>query len=111
MRTLILWSVCGLLLGYGMLGTFTPALAQSGQEIYNNRCAMCHGADGRGNGPAAAALSPSPADFNTASFWQKTSKAKMTETITNGRGQMPAFDLNPSQINAVIDYLSHTFKP
>ena len=35
--------------------------AASGEEMYNSYCAVCHGKDGKGNGPATAALSvPSP---------------------------------------------------
>jgi len=111
MKTLLIWSMAGLLLGSGLLWTPAPALAQSGQEIFNQHCAMCHGTDGRGNGPAAAALNPPPADFNTAAFWQDTSRAQITETIEDGRGQMPAFNLSSSQIKAVIDYMHQTFRP
>ena len=110
MKNFILWSVIVLLLGFMLV--WNPPLAQAdGQGIYSNKCAMCHGADGRGNGPAAAALSPPPADFNSSSFWKNTSKEKMRDTIENGHGQMPAFELSPSDINAVLKYLSQTFKP
>jgi mono/diheme cytochrome c family protein len=112
MRMLILWAIIGLLTGLEVAGTSGVGLAQGqGQNIYQDKCAICHGADGKGNGPAAAALSPSPADFTTASFWQNTSNAKITDTIENGHGPMPAFDLSPRQIKAVIDYMSRTFKP
>lgn len=37
--------------------------ATSGSEMYATYCAVCHGADGRGNGPAAAALKTHPADL------------------------------------------------
>lgn len=41
-----------------------PGSALAGQEIYGFRCAACHGEDGRGQGPAAAALTVAkPADF------------------------------------------------
>lgn len=33
--------------------------------IYLAECASCHGADGRGAGPAAAALDPTPPDLTT----------------------------------------------
>jgi mono/diheme cytochrome c family protein len=33
----------------------------SGSQMYSTYCAVCHGADGKGNGPAAAALkTPAP---------------------------------------------------
>lgn len=34
-----------------------------GKQMFNGYCAPCHGADGRGNGPAARALKTKPADL------------------------------------------------
>lgn len=34
-----------------------------GRELYETQCAACHGPDGRGDGPAAASLSPAPANL------------------------------------------------
>lgn len=34
-----------------------------GKEIYAQQCASCHGENGQGNGPAAAALQPHPRNF------------------------------------------------
>lgn len=34
-----------------------------GKKIYNELCASCHGASGRGDGPVGLALNPKPADF------------------------------------------------
>jgi mono/diheme cytochrome c family protein len=35
----------------------------SGPEMYTTYCAVCHGVDGKGNGPAAEALKVSPPDL------------------------------------------------
>ncbi len=35
----------------------------SGEEMYVNYCASCHGRDAKGNGPAAAALKAAPTDL------------------------------------------------
>ena len=97
-------------LGCGL--AWSPALASAqGQAVYSDKCAMCHGEDGSGNGPAAASFNPAPADFTSPVFWQKTSNARITQTIENGHGPMPAIDLSPSQIKAVVEYMSQTFKP
>ena len=42
------------------IGPTSPA---SGQEMYKSYCAVCHGTDGKGNGPAADALKVPPPDL------------------------------------------------
>ena len=37
----------------------------SGKEMFKSYCAVCHGLDGKGNGPAAANLTQKPADLTT----------------------------------------------
>ena len=37
--------------------------ASTGDELYREFCAVCHGPDGRGNGPAADALKQVPTDL------------------------------------------------
>ena len=37
--------------------------ASSGKEMYRAYCAACHGADGKGDGPASAALKSRPLDL------------------------------------------------
>jgi mono/diheme cytochrome c family protein len=37
--------------------------AQSGDDLYREFCAVCHGVDGKGNGPAADALKVRPSDL------------------------------------------------
>ena len=39
----------------------TPS--NSGTEMYGNYCAVCHGTDGKGSGPAASALKTPPTDL------------------------------------------------
>lgn len=41
-----------------------------GKQIYDDRCAACHGASGKGDGPAAAALNPKPANLTDKNFMQ-----------------------------------------
>lgn len=42
-----------------------PTSAASGEEMYNTYCAVCHGKDGQGRGPAADALKARPTDLTT----------------------------------------------
>lgn len=41
----------------------TPTRLDSGVEMFKAYCAACHGADGKGQGPAAEALKVPPADL------------------------------------------------
>ncbi len=44
---------------------FPPSYIPSGQEMYKQFCAACHGADGKGDGPAASNLKTRPSDLTT----------------------------------------------
>jgi mono/diheme cytochrome c family protein len=41
--------------------TDTPS--NSGKAMFNSYCAVCHGTDGKGNGPAAPAMKTTPTDL------------------------------------------------
>lgn len=45
----------------------TPTAPDSGKEMFNTYCAVCHGAEGKGDGPAFAALKKMPADLTVLS--------------------------------------------
>ena len=72
-----------------------------GQKIYQQQCSSCHGADGRGTGPLAAALPHPPADltnhFHTQPgngdaylFW-RVSEGGTMEPFVSMDSAMPAF--------------------
>jgi len=74
--------------------------ATSGQQMYASYCAPCHGTDGRGRGPAAAALKSQPTDLTVLT---KNNHGKYpdvhviailqfgTETTAHGSEQMPVW--------------------
>lgn len=47
--------------------TVKSTSAASGKEMYDSYCAVCHGKDAKGNGPAASALKTPPTDLTTLS--------------------------------------------
>jgi mono/diheme cytochrome c family protein len=113
MRTVLALAALGLLLATSLSLPRTARADEyaQGKKLYSDKCQICHGLKGDGNGPAGAALSPKPADFTNPKFWQGETDKKITNTVENGHGMMPSFDLKPAEINDIIDYLSHTFKP
>ncbi|OGP07409.1 MAG: hypothetical protein A2048_05830 [Deltaproteobacteria bacterium GWA2_45_12] len=69
----------------------TPDLVTKGQSLYMGHCMSCHGAEGRGDGPAAVAFNPKPRNFISEKFKQGASPSATFYTITNGLGSMPSF--------------------
>lgn len=43
----------------------TNAPSNSGKEMFKSYCAVCHGTDGKGGGPAASAMKTPPTDLTT----------------------------------------------
>src|SRR5271166_4653351 len=52
-----------------------PADAAPGVKLYFEHCAICHGPDGRGNGPAAPSMIPRPRDFTQGAYKYKSTAA------------------------------------
>jgi mono/diheme cytochrome c family protein len=116
MKKMIAFVIAGIVLGLGFMAWSVKRIEGSeydkGRDIYENQCQMCHGPKGDGNGPAAAAFNPKPANFTDPKFWKQKDVGKtVTDTIEHGHGSMPPIGLSPDQIKAVIDYISHTFRP
>jgi len=49
----------------GNQAQFPPTYVPSGQQIYQQFCAACHGLDAKGNGPTASRLKTPPPDLTT----------------------------------------------
>jgi mono/diheme cytochrome c family protein len=72
-----------------------PTSAASGKEMFNSYCAVCHGTEGKGNGPAASALKTPPAD--------------LTVLSKNNGGKYPALEVS-SAIRGDVDVPAHGSK-
>lgn len=87
--------------------------AARGKAKYNEVCAPCHGASGRGDGPAAAGLPTKPRDHTDAAYMRKLSDPQIFDIIKRG-GQalgksplMPPWDgqLSEQQIQDLVAYI------
>lgn len=64
----------------------TPENIAKGKELFTGKatCFTCHGNEGRGDGPAGAALDPSPRNFHNPKFEQAKTPGEMLWVIKNG---------------------------
>ena len=76
-----------------------PADDATGEEIYQQLCANCHGDDLEG-GPVGPALGPGSVSADLPDECLEFS-------IVNGRGSMPSFEqtLDDGQVDRLIDYI------
>jgi cytochrome c oxidase subunit 4 len=63
----------------------TPELIAHGRELFQVQCVTCHGAEGKGNGVAAAALNPHPRNFTQNEGWKNGRRETMVfKTLKEG---------------------------
>ena len=97
----------------GLLPSFLTAVApapaeaerqdvEAGKKLYETKCAICHGFDGKGDGPAAPYLSPRPRDFTRGLYKIRSTGSghlptdeDLFKVITKGMPgtSMPAWDI------------------
>ena len=84
-----------------------------GARVFAQRCAVCHGPDGKGNGPAAPSMFPRPRDFSSGIFKYKSTAAgepptdeDLLRTVRDGlpASAMPYFAglLSGEELGAVV---------
>ncbi len=79
--------------------------AARGQALYQEYCVACHGAQGKGDGPAGAQLPVKPFDLTAHVLLHD--EQYLHAVILDGRGYMPAFGdrLKQDEISYVIAYI------
>ena len=83
-----------------------PESIAAGKTQYERNCLTCHGAAGKGDGPAAAGLETSPGDLSAPALWKQTDGAVFWK-VTTGRGAMRPFrtKLTEKQRWDVVNYV------
>ena len=56
-----------------------------GDKVFQERCVLCHGPNGMGDGPGGAALNPKPRNFHDKAVMDTLSDAWIVHTIMNGK--------------------------
>ena len=79
---------------------------KNGKVLYTTYCTPCHGNSGKGDGPAAAALNPKPAN-HTSAIIQAEPDGSLYYKITQGRSPMPSYKatLTDAQRWSLVNYI------
>jgi len=87
-----------LLAGICLFSSPAKADVAAAEATFKSKCAMCHGADGKGKMPNS--------DLTTADV-QKMSDADLSAVITNGKPpKMPAYkSMTPDQVKDMVAYI------
>jgi mono/diheme cytochrome c family protein len=68
------------------------------EKIFAERCVACHGANGAGDGPASAGLTPPPRNFQDPAWQQSVTDAHIEQIVQYGGaavGKSAAMPANP----------------
>ena len=81
------------------------AKAKEAKKLYKQKCVKCHGADGAGDTTKGQILGAT--DFTDSEWQERVEDQRLVNSITYGRGQMPAFGkkLSKEQINSLLIYV------
>jgi cytochrome c553 len=72
---------------------------ESARVFFAQVCALCHGADGSGTGPAAAQLNPKPRNYTDPAWQASVTDAEIKKIIVGGGqavGKSPSMPANPA---------------
>jgi len=88
--------------------TAVPARANSaddGKELFRQKCAICHGPNGAGDGPMAKASKLTIPDLGSKDV-QAMSDADIKKVITTGKGNMkPVKDLSGKDLSNLLAFI------
>ena len=75
------------------------------KQVYDSKCASCHGKDGRAKSLHAKHVHAR--DFTDAGWQADVSDERLFNSISNGKGKMPSFKnkLAEDQIDALVHYV------
>ena len=77
-----------------------PASVRAGRVVFDANCVVCHGANGQGDGPASASLSPKPRRFVDPAWQKEVTDEDLIHVAQTGR----------RAADGVMDALGHVYR-
>ena len=86
--------------------------SHAGETIFQTRCFVCHGREGKGDGPASTGLGATVRDLTNPSWQESTSDETIRSVIRNGAqavggsaAMTPNRDLSDVQVQSLVRYI------
>lgn len=73
-------------------------VSEEAKSLFQMRCAICHGQNGKGDGPGAASLDPKPRDYTNTEWQASVTDEELKKVIVGGGqsvGKSPIMPPNP----------------
>ena len=85
----------------------TPESRSRGQELYERKCASCHGIKGEGKGELGKGLKPPLPNLTDRHMMKEMTDGEVFWKITTGKGPMPSYgkELNEKERWDLVNYL------
>lgn len=107
-RVVIGMSLAAVLFFLGPVGKGVGGEAAKGRPLYERHCLLCHGPEGRGDGPIGMRIDPPAVNFHDSSSRNKSDR-QLYEALTEGhRGSaMPAWkkELSEEELRDILSYI------
>ena len=94
--------------------TVTAEARAEAADIFESRCVACHGAEGRGDGPAASNLKPKPMNFHNPRWQKSINDATIARAIVSGGAAVgvsaemaanPDLEDEPAVVAALVEHV------
>lgn len=86
-----------------------PPSSARGRVLFQENCALCHGATGAGDGPDTKRLHLSPADFTSVEFMRRETPADFFTMITMGRRKRGMPDWSSLSVQQRWDLIAYVW--
>jgi mono/diheme cytochrome c family protein len=104
---------------YEMMFRTSPEELSAARQLYDQQCAVCHGANGDGKGPRGPEMAAQewswargegPGIFTDINYMVQRNPSEISNAILDGHGLMPPFrgKLTRQQLDGLVDYV-YTF--